>query len=103
MILHPYYSRPSLIRTTLIRTLANGNELRLTNIHYFSIVHTCELVVRIIHVREFVVRKVHITHVGQLWYEHVNSSWQLQREVKRSHKTLDHRQQTRTIGEADST
>ena len=36
-------------------------------------------------------------------YEQLNSSWQLQREVKRYHETLDHRQQTGTTGEAGST
>ena len=91
-------SRPSLIQTTLIQTLDKLNELRLTNIPYFSLLHTCKLLVCIIQERQFVVR-MYITYVclRQLWYEQVNSSsW----ELKQYHKTLDHRQQTGTTGEA---
>ena len=61
ILIQSKYSRPSLIRTTLIRTLTNPNELRFTNIHYYSILHACELLVRMIHVRQFIVRNVHNT------------------------------------------
>ena len=112
-----YYSRPSLIRTTLIRTLANPNELRLSNIHYCSIVHTCELhvLVGILHVGQFVLRNVHntcrtvVVWTSQQFMAAANmedscgmnqSTVHGSCKIKWSHKTLDHWQQTGTTGAA---
>ena len=80
--------RPSLVRTTLIWSLA----IMSSGLLIFIIIQFY------IHVNYLY--ETYITYVWQLWYEQVNSLWQLQLEVNRSPKTVDHWQQAGTTGEA---